>query len=561
MTTGDIKNNLQKLVSELKGISYDIATVDFDALIHGIPSAFLPMIHYTFLDYSPHLASYLAKINYDLYARTDLRFVETVFKILMKEFAYKPNLKKEQFLALGFAERKIIFVTDIVRFCREKTKLISSKKNKTKKSSKSLPQSRFALPDQNFHAINSSSGSKTHSVTSAQNIENESQTIPDREINQSELVMSEKLKPETTLNMPMPYPAQFAFSEQISPKTKIPQPSDSLLVTPIKDIEIISNKDSKSESVPRKSRADIIDVDDNGPKKFKVISHLFNQSETDGTLFESSFGNGKDNNSDDIHVLKAMDIQDKSITNKNLGQISTNMDAKNNFCAVQHSCKCKMNGSLAQDLQEQVQILSKSLQDVIAMNNDLSARVVLLETQCRLMEGSIEAMASKLDKEQEEGIQKTFGHKTRAVKVRNQKRAQGHLSFVDPQPEDEINLEYSPDKYTDIDNTLPADFQPLTISDKEDVTSIEPKRNDKKDKANETLGDQMENIHAPSVQMDPYDEDSDRNQPALSPLHDTEFSFMEEGTKTTVRNLQKRLEETMNLFKLSSTTIIVENQS
>ncbi|XP_065062636.1 uncharacterized protein LOC135689371 [Rhopilema esculentum] len=560
MTTGDIKNNLQKLVSELKGISYDIATIDFDALVHGIPSAFLPMIHYTFLDYSPHLASYLAKRNYDLYVRTDLRFVETVFKILMKEFSYKPNLKKEQFLALGFAERKIIFVTDMVRFCREKTKLISSKKNKTTKSSKSLSQSRFGHPDQNFHAINSSSSSQTHSVTSAQNIENESQTIPDREINQSKLVMSEMLKPETTLNMPMPYPAQFAFSEQISPKTKIPQPSDSLLVTPIKDIEIISDKDSNSESVPRKSRADIIDVDDNGPKTFKVISHLFNQSETDGTLFESSFGDGKDSNSDHIHVLKAMDIQDESITNKNLVQKSTNMDAKNNSCAVQHSCECKMNESLAKDLQEQVQILSKSLKDVIAMNNDLSARVVLLETQCRLMEGSIEVMASRLDKEQEEGIQKTFGHKTRAVKLRNQKRGQGHLSSVDPQP-DEINLEYSPDKYTDIDNTLPADFQPLTISDEEDVTSFEPKRNDNKDEANEILDDQIENIHAPSGQTGAYDKDSDKDQPALSPLHETEFSFMEEGTKTTVRNLQKRLEETMNLFKLSSTTIIVENQS
>ncbi|PFX16758.1 Centrosomal protein of 44 kDa [Stylophora pistillata] len=89
MTTGDLKNNLRKLVSVLKQIHYP-------------------------------QSEYFASKVYELYGKTDSRFMETVYKVLRDEFGYKPQLTREQFLTIGFAERKIIFLCAILKLLREK---------------------------------------------------------------------------------------------------------------------------------------------------------------------------------------------------------------------------------------------------------------------------------------------------------------------------------------------------------------------------------------------------------------------------------------------------------
>lgn len=132
MATGDVKNNLRKLVAELKRLNYPISDLNLKALGLGAPTAFLPILHYIFLDFSVDLTEYFAK-DYELYGKTDLRFVETVYKIMRDIFQYKPQLTREQFLAIGFAERKIIQVCEILKHCREKCLKLNPKGSKMEK--------------------------------------------------------------------------------------------------------------------------------------------------------------------------------------------------------------------------------------------------------------------------------------------------------------------------------------------------------------------------------------------------------------------------------------------
>ena len=145
MTTGDLKNNLRKLVSELKQIHYPQSELDIRGVAQGIPKAFLPIVHHVFLDYSISLAQYFASKEYELYGKTDLRFMEAVYKVLRDEFGYKPQLTREQFLTIGFAERKIIVLYEMVKLLREKHDELTTKggKSEKKKAKQTWPSSQL----------------------------------------------------------------------------------------------------------------------------------------------------------------------------------------------------------------------------------------------------------------------------------------------------------------------------------------------------------------------------------------------------------------------------------
>lgn len=119
MTTGDLKNNLRKLQVEVKAIKYD-KDLNIDGLSKGQPSALLPLYHYVFLDYSRQVAQVISDLNVELSGKTDLRFVESMYKVLREVFAYKPPITKEQFFAAGFVERKVIMCTEILSLVKLK---------------------------------------------------------------------------------------------------------------------------------------------------------------------------------------------------------------------------------------------------------------------------------------------------------------------------------------------------------------------------------------------------------------------------------------------------------
>ncbi|KAJ3132945.1 Centrosomal protein of 44 kDa [Physocladia obscura] len=132
-TTGDIRNSIVRVQSELKPLLYS-GPFDIPSLTKGDPSSFLPLIHFILLESDSASASssssssnstanislvrYFASKNHNLYAKRDGRFIDCVYKLLRDEFNYKPVLSREQFFSNGFAERKLLFVLDLARMVK-----------------------------------------------------------------------------------------------------------------------------------------------------------------------------------------------------------------------------------------------------------------------------------------------------------------------------------------------------------------------------------------------------------------------------------------------------------
>ncbi|XP_071412351.1 centrosomal protein of 44 kDa isoform X1 [Pithys albifrons albifrons] len=139
MATGDLNGSLRKIEQGLRLLSYP-RDVDYTVLVKGDPAAFLPIINYCFTSFSTCIAELLVKCDVELAAKSDLRFIEAVYKFLRDQFQYKPILTKEQFLQFGFAERKMQIVCDIINCVVKKHKELSnSNKVKSKMRKKVRP--------------------------------------------------------------------------------------------------------------------------------------------------------------------------------------------------------------------------------------------------------------------------------------------------------------------------------------------------------------------------------------------------------------------------------------
>ena len=53
-----------------------------------------------------------------MYAKSDYRFVESAYKLLVDSFSYKPAISLEQFFKDGYAEHKVILCKDIASLMR-----------------------------------------------------------------------------------------------------------------------------------------------------------------------------------------------------------------------------------------------------------------------------------------------------------------------------------------------------------------------------------------------------------------------------------------------------------
>ncbi|NXJ53792.1 CEP44 protein, partial [Spizaetus tyrannus] len=140
MATGDLKGSLRKIEQGLRLLNYP-RDVDYTVLVKGDPAAFLPIISYCFTSFSTHIAELLVKCNVELAAKSDLRFIEAIYKLLRDQFQYKPILTKQQFLQFGFAERKMQIVCDIINCVVKKHKELSNSnkvKSQTRKKLRSF---------------------------------------------------------------------------------------------------------------------------------------------------------------------------------------------------------------------------------------------------------------------------------------------------------------------------------------------------------------------------------------------------------------------------------------
>eukprot|EP00037_Helgoeca_nana_P009590 m.83938 g.83938 ORF g.83938 m.83938 type:complete len:272 (+) comp19673_c0_seq2:39-854(+) len=117
--TGDIGNALSNLTRSLRKIRYEGELVEGQAR-EGHPEFFLPLIHYAVLGFSRPLARFLGQRGHDLYGKSDLKFIEGVYKMLRDEFKYSPKLNKAQFFSTAFAEQKMLLTKDIIAHCYAK---------------------------------------------------------------------------------------------------------------------------------------------------------------------------------------------------------------------------------------------------------------------------------------------------------------------------------------------------------------------------------------------------------------------------------------------------------
>ncbi|KAJ8000618.1 hypothetical protein DPEC_G00182240 [Dallia pectoralis] len=135
MSTGDLKGCLRKLDAQLRALKYP-REVDYNGLSKGDPAAFLPIVSYAFISHSPLVAEHLVGFGVELTGKSDLRFIEAIYKVLRDLFHYKPALSKQQFLQFGFAERKTCVLCDVIAFALQKHKELS-------KLVKTKPRARF----------------------------------------------------------------------------------------------------------------------------------------------------------------------------------------------------------------------------------------------------------------------------------------------------------------------------------------------------------------------------------------------------------------------------------
>eukprot|EP00039_Didymoeca_costata_P007610 m.101699 g.101699 ORF g.101699 m.101699 type:complete len:530 (+) comp13754_c0_seq1:183-1772(+) len=119
MATGDLDNNFKILQGLLRKSKY-AGGIDLQSVRNGSPQVFLPLIHFAVLGYSQLVANFIISHGYELYGKSDLRFIEGVYKLLRDEFYFSPKITKAQFFGSGFAEQKAILTSQIFKMMMKK---------------------------------------------------------------------------------------------------------------------------------------------------------------------------------------------------------------------------------------------------------------------------------------------------------------------------------------------------------------------------------------------------------------------------------------------------------
>lgn len=95
------------------------------------------MIHYAVLKYSRELAAWLIDREFDLNGKKDYPFMQTIFRLCIREFNFQPPLSAIQFFQPnGFAEKKVILTYDLLNHCQQKHKALKKEREPQKKLQK-----------------------------------------------------------------------------------------------------------------------------------------------------------------------------------------------------------------------------------------------------------------------------------------------------------------------------------------------------------------------------------------------------------------------------------------
>lgn len=126
----DIRNAAERLRKLLRSAQYP--QLSNLRLEDGVVSDLLRMLHFVLLDSSRLVAQFLLERGYDLYGKTDARFVKSAFRLLRDEFQYFPTLSATQFLSQQFVARKLAIVADAATAVAKKHQELQKQKRREK---------------------------------------------------------------------------------------------------------------------------------------------------------------------------------------------------------------------------------------------------------------------------------------------------------------------------------------------------------------------------------------------------------------------------------------------
>eukprot|EP00392_Amoebophrya_sp_AT5.2_P006639 g6651.t1 len=115
---GDLGAQVEKLKGQLRLLRFPLRDFMEQGVVTGKPIALLPILHFVFFSFSKPFSTFIREMGYELYAKSDLRFVEECYKILRKELHYRPTISSHQFFQNGFVERKVMLLQDVIRVVR-----------------------------------------------------------------------------------------------------------------------------------------------------------------------------------------------------------------------------------------------------------------------------------------------------------------------------------------------------------------------------------------------------------------------------------------------------------
>lgn len=93
------------------------------------------------VDLQPDFYDHILSAGYELFAKKDLAFLQTVFKLLMREYGLRPPLQVEQFFNPGYFEPKVELVLCCIDLVRKQMK--PKKNNHSAKNASNLPAQDF----------------------------------------------------------------------------------------------------------------------------------------------------------------------------------------------------------------------------------------------------------------------------------------------------------------------------------------------------------------------------------------------------------------------------------
>lgn len=98
------------------------------------PLIFLPIINYVLLQYSKPVAAWIIDNGLHMIGTNDTKFMKLAFKLARDHFGFNPTITLHQFFSTGFAERKIMYTSELIKHVKEKHKEIEKAEQAKKKT-------------------------------------------------------------------------------------------------------------------------------------------------------------------------------------------------------------------------------------------------------------------------------------------------------------------------------------------------------------------------------------------------------------------------------------------